>query len=342
MTKKLLLLALLNSFAMFSQLVFNEDFSTYTTGQPLSGQGTWTNNSSLNGGLGGCAGIGCISSSIVNTSISYPNYGNSTKSLSISSEQDAVGTVFTGVSSGSLYLSFVVNFSSAVNSSSSSLSQDFFRVMSSGNYNTAFRIGAYNSGGGFVIFMQKGSGAKVYSSALTYNQNHLLVMKYTYNSGTNDDLVSLFVDPNMSVSEPTTTIQTSDGGAGTTDYITAIDRMNFRANYSTIPSGVIGLVKGSKTWGDLTLGTSNLEFNSSFIVNSKNAKNGLLTINSNTNLENASLSIYSMDGKLLENRTISLIDSENSIAINPIQNGGVYIVSIIGNGVNSNQKIYVE
>ena len=79
-----------------------------------------------------------------------------------------------------------------------------------------------------------------------------------------------------------------------------------------------------------------------FTINSKNAKNGLLTINSNANLENASLSIYSLDGKLLENITISLIDSENSIAINPIQNGGVYIISIKGNGVNSNQKIYVE
>jgi hypothetical protein len=77
-------------------------------------------------------------------------------------------------------------------------------------------------------------------------------------------------------------------------------------------------------------------------VNSKNAKDGLLTINSNSILENASLSIFSLEGKLVENRNINLIDTENSIAINPIQNSGVYIVSIKGNGVNSNQKIYVE
>ena len=115
MTKKLLLLALLNSFAMYSQIIFNDDFSSYSSGQPLSGQGSWTNNSSLNGGLGSCSGFGCVSSSIVNTSISYPNYGSASKSLSISSNQVAVGTVFTSVSSGSLYLSFVVNFSSAVN-----------------------------------------------------------------------------------------------------------------------------------------------------------------------------------------------------------------------------------
>ena len=52
MTKKLLLLALLNSFAMFSQIIFNDDFSSYSSGQPLSGQGSWTNNSSLNGSMG--------------------------------------------------------------------------------------------------------------------------------------------------------------------------------------------------------------------------------------------------------------------------------------------------
>lgn len=85
MIKKLLFLALLNSFALCSQIIFDDNFSSYTAGQPLSGQGTWTNNSSLNGGLGACSGFGCISSSIVNTSISYPNYGTATKSLSISS-----------------------------------------------------------------------------------------------------------------------------------------------------------------------------------------------------------------------------------------------------------------
>jgi hypothetical protein len=79
-----------------------------------------------------------------------------------------------------------------------------------------------------------------------------------------------------------------------------------------------------------------------FTINCKNAKNGLLTIDSNTSLENASISIYSLEGKLLENKNLSLKDSENSLGINPIQNSGVYIISIKGNGVNFNQKIYVE
>jgi hypothetical protein len=343
MNKKLLLLAMLNSFTLFSQIIFTDDFSSYSAGQPLSGQGSWTNNSSLNGGLGSCSGFGCLSSSIVNASISYPNYGNASKSLSISSNQDAVGTTFTGVSNGTIYLSFVVNFSAAINDPGNSASQDFFRVMSSGNYNTAFRIGAYNSGGGFVIFMQKGSGAKVYSSALSYNQNHLLVMKYTFNPGANDDLVGLYVDPNMSVNEPTTTIQTSDSGAGTTDYLTAIDRMNFRANFSTIPTGIIGLVKSSKTWNDLTLETSNLEFDSNFIVNTKEAKNGLLIINSYKKIASAQLKIYDIQGKLLENKTISLNNTTNEIMINSINTSGAYIIEISTDSANKfTQKILVN
>ena len=343
MTKKLLLLALLNGFAMFSQLVFNEDFSTYTTGQPLSGQGTWTNNSSLNGGLGSCTGIGCVSSTITNYNLSYQNYGSAAKALSISSNQDAVGTIFTGVTSGSLYLSFVVNLSSTISDPSNSLSHDFFRVMSSGNYNTTFRMGAYNSGSGFVVFIQKGAGAKVYSNVLPFNQNQLLVMKFVINPGTNDDSLSLFVNPDVSLAEPSTTIQTIDGGLGTTDYTGAIDRMNFRSNYSTIPTGYIGMVKVSKSWGSLSLNTPNLQNNSSFIINGKEAKNGNLSIKSNRNIASALLNIYAIQGNKIDSKNISLVDSLNEVSILNLNVSGTYIIELIENsGAKFVQKIIVN
>ena len=343
MIKKVLLLAILNSFAMFSQLDINEDFSTFTVGQPLSGQGTWTNNSSLSGGLGSCTGFGCLSSSIVNNNLSYPNYGSVSKALSISSNQDAVGTTFTGISGGTFYLSFVVNFSSAVNDPLNSNSQDFFRVMSSGNYNTAFRMGAYNSGGGFIIFIQKASGAKVYSNILSFNQSHLLVMKYVFNPGTNDDSVSLFVNPDVSIAEPLNPIQTSDGGGiNYPDYLGAIDRMNFRSNWSTIPTGFIGMVKGAKGWGSL-LNTSTFQSNSGFVINGKEAKNGILIINSNRNIASALLNIYDIQGKKLESKNVSLNDSMNEVSINNLNISGTYIVEIIENsGGKFVQKIIVN
>ena len=341
MNKKLLLAALLQSFAMFSQLVFNDDFATYTSSQPLSGQGTWTNNSSFDGGLGGCSGIGCLSSTIVSTNLTYPNYGTASKALSISSNQDAVGTTFPGVTSGSFYLSFVVNFSSAVNDPSTSASQDFFRVMSSGNYNTTFRMGAYNSGGGFKIFIQKASGTKVYSSVLPFNQSHLLVMKYVFNPGTNDDSVSLFVNPDTTLVEPSTTIQTTDA-AGTTDYSGAIDRMNFRSNYSTIPSGYIGMVKVAKSWGGL-LNTTTFQNNFNFVISGKEAQNGILLINSNRNIASSMLNIYDIQGKKIESKNISLTDSMNEVSINNSNVSGTYIIELIeSDGSKFVQKIIIN
>jgi len=342
MTRKLLLLALFSNFAVFSQLIFNDDFTNYTAGLPLSGQGTWTNNSSLNAGLGSCTGLGCVSSSVTNYTISYPNYGTASKAISISSNQDAVGTTFTGVTSGNLYLSFAVNFSAAVNDPSSSASQDFFRVMSSGNYNTTFRMGAYNSGGGFIIFIQKGSGAKVYSTVLPFNQSHLLVMKYVFNPGTNDDTISLFVNPDFSLPEPTTTIQSSDGGLGTTDYVNAIDRMNFRSNYSTIPTGYIGMVKGTKSWSSL-LSISDIQQNPTFIINGANAKNGIVSIVSPRNIETATLKIYDIQGKIVDIKSTSLTAAVNEFSITPIPTSGTYIVEISENTGNKfTQKIFVN
>lgn len=341
MNKKILLFALLQSYIVFSQLVFNDDFATYNTGQSLNGQGTWTNNASFDGGLGGCAGIGCLSSTIVNNNLTFPNYGTALKSLSISSNQDAVGTTFPGVTSGSFYLSFVVNFSSAVNDPSNGNSNDFFRVMSSGNYNTTFRMGAYNSGSGFKIFIQKASGTKVFSNILPFNQSHLLVIKYVFNPGSNDDSVNLFVNPDVSLAEPSTSIQTADA-AGTPDYINALDRVNFRSNWSTIPTGFIGLIKGSKNWISL-LNTTTYQNSSDFIISGKEAKKGTLLINSNRNIASAMLNIFDMQGKKLESKNVTLTDSINEVSINYLNISGTYIIELIENsGGKFVQKININ
>ena len=159
--------------------------------------------------------------------------------------------------------------------------------------------------------------------------------------GAADDVLNLYVNPVIANGVPATPDATISLG---TDQSGTIDRLVFRQNATATPTGRAGLVSVARSWTGLIFPNMSItQFDKeAFTINSKNAKNGLLTINSITNLENAFISIYSLDGKLLENRTISLIDSENSIAINPIQNGGVYIVSIKGNGVNFKQKIYVE
>ena len=57
--KKLLLYFTMLTFGIgYSQNVFQDNLNAYTVNTQLSGQGTWTNNSS-NGGTGSCTGALC-------------------------------------------------------------------------------------------------------------------------------------------------------------------------------------------------------------------------------------------------------------------------------------------
>jgi len=339
MNKKLLLIAFLNSFALFSQTIFQDNLSNYTTGQTLNGQGTWTNNSS-SAGTGACTGAICTNATVLTPGFSYTNYGTSTKSLQLLADTDGCGSMFTSVTSGDMYVGFMLNISSAVTSPN-----DFFRVNNGNSFITGFRVFIKTvSANTFSIGISKGAAgnAVVYTTnAYPFNQDCLIILKYSQLVGAADDVLNLYVNPVIANGVPATPDATTSLG---TDQSGTIDRLVFRQNATATPTGRAGLVSVARSWTGLIFPNMSItQFDKeAFTINSKNAKNGLLTINSITNLENAFISIYSLDGKLLENRTISLIDSENSIAINPIQNGGVYIVSIKGNGVNFKQKIYVE
>jgi hypothetical protein len=59
-------------------------------------------------------------------------------------------------------------------------------------------------------------------------------------------------------------------------------------------------------------------------------------------IENATLSIYNLEGKLLENKTIALLNTTNEIPIHPIANTGVYLISITANGEKYSQKVMVN
>jgi Secretion system C-terminal sorting domain len=303
----------------------------------LSGQGTWSNNSSLPGGLGACAGFGCPNSKVVATAIDYLDFGSSVNSVELKSDLDACGKGFTAVTTNDVYVAMVINLTSATTGTT-----DFFRVMSGGNFNPAFRMSAKNNGASFFIGFSKSSGATVFTSnSYAYGQNHLVVFKYSKFAGASDDTVTLYVDPNYSAGVPATPDAQTFAG---TDQTLAIDRLSIRQNAATGTFGRYGLVSVSSTWAGLAF--PNLAANnfntSNFKVVANNAKAGILSINSNSNFENAKLSIYDLQGKAIVSKIVSLTENTNEIAINPIQNSGVYIVEIITNDKKFTQKIIVN
>ena len=319
----------------FGQNIFKDNLSTYNTGVQLSGQGTWTNNSS-NGGLGACAGAICSNANVLNQTVNYLNYGTSSKSFQLLQGTDGCGTLFPAVTTGDIYVAFILNISSTVTSPN-----DFFRVCSGSAFNTSFRLYAKDAGGAtFTLGFAKGANATIYGSALfNNNQDHLVVLKYSQFSGSNDDILSLFVDPVFLNGEPATpTLMTAAG----TDQSGNIDRLAFRQGTTNTPTGWVGVVSVSKSWNTLVL--SNTSFTKEiFTITSNQAQNGVLNIKSNVYLNNVTLNIYDVQGRSIDTKKIPLNESLNDVTINPIKNAGVYIIEIISEDYQRfTQKIIVN
>ena len=342
MQKKITLLALLFSFYMSNaQNLFKDDFSTYNIAQ-LSGQGSWSNNSFLSG-LGPCSpSATCTNASVSTNAINYLNYGSSLNSISINPNADGVGTYFTPVTTGDIYVGFVLNLSTVQANNNS----DFFRVSSANNFNTTFRLYATPAGAGaFYLGTAKAANGNAISfsvSPYNTNQDHLVIVKYTQLSGTNDDLLSVYVDPIFSNGVPTTPTMTTTIG---TDQSGSLDRLFFRQNWTNgMPTGRAGLVSVAKTWADLSFLPlyTNIFEKSTFSIISNDIKSGILSIKSNINLEKASVKIFDIQGRNLENKEISFSQNVNKISVNPIANTGIYIIEIFGDNKKFTQKIIIQ
>lgn len=325
----------------YSQTIFQDNLNNYTVNTQLSGQGTWTNNSS-NGGTGACTGALCVNAKVLTPGFNYLNYGSSTKSLQLLSDTDGCGTLFTPVTSGDVYVGFMINVSSAATNPN-----DFFRVNNGSFTTTTFRVFVKTvSGNTYTLGISKGApgNATVYTTNVySFNQDYLVILKYSQLAGAADDQLNLYVNPVMANGIPTTPDATTNSG---TDQSGNLDRLVFRQNttVATTPTGRAGLVSVARSWTGLifpNMGASTFS-KAHFTINTKNAKNGVLQINALETIEKATLSIYNLEGKLLENKSITLLNTTNDIGIHPIANEGVYLVSIEANGEQYSQKVMVN
>lgn len=340
--KKAALHILLFIFNMgYSQTIFQDNLNNYTVNMQLSGQGTWTNNSS-NGGTGACTGALCVNAKVLTPGFNYLNFGTSTKSIQLLSDTDGCGTLFAPVTSGDVYVGFMINVSSAATNPN-----DFFRVNNGGGFTTAFRVFIKAvSGNTFSIGISKGAPGNltVYTTNVySFNQDYLVILKYSHLTGAADDQLNLYVNPVMANGIPTTPDAATNSG---TDQSGNLDRLVFRQNttVATTPTGRAGLVSVARSWTGLIFPTmaATAFSKAHFTITTKDAKNGILQINAMEIVEKATLSIYNLEGKLVENKSITLQNSTNEITIHPIANAGVYLVSISANGEKYSQKVMIN
>lgn len=231
-----LLVFLMASGSIFSQLLM-ENFE-YTAGQALTAN-TWTAHS----------GAGTNAISVVSPGLTYtghPGSGVGNAASMINTGEDVNKTFSGPVTSGSVYASFLVNFSAVQTG-------DYFTGFLQSTSVFPVRVYAKTDGaGGFFFGVSKGSSTAVYeTNARALNTTYLVVIKYTFNTGsTTDDEINLWVNPALGGTETTATIPgvTSTGGDATT-----IGAFMLRQGSATsAPTQKVDAILAGTTWESVT------------------------------------------------------------------------------------------
>ncbi len=217
----------------FGQPLLTEDFD-YTSGTALTANG-WTAHS------GGTTNPILVSS----TGLTYSGYANSGVGLAASiaqvSGQD-VNHTFTAITSGSAYVAAMVNVSAAQTG-------DYFFHLGTGTSTFNARLYIKTTTGGFLFGLSKATETVVYtSSAYSLNTTYLVVLKYTFVSGSLNDIVDLFVNPTPGGVEPTPTIHTVTTSGTDATTLTAVFLRQGTAG--SMPTVKVDGIRVATTWAD--------------------------------------------------------------------------------------------
>ncbi|MFY8127881.1 MAG: T9SS type A sorting domain-containing protein [Chitinophagaceae bacterium] len=315
------------AFCIYSnaQNLLFENFSSLNNAQ-LNGQNGWSNSTSSGfPGLGACAGAVCQNTPIANRAMSFTNFQTTTKALNPinNSNGDGVGKFLSSsVRSGSVYVALLANFSSLNASSNGS---QVFRLMDS-SFTTATRLYAKSLGASFALAVDKTGGVAsgFTSSNYAFNTDVLIVLKYTFNTGsTIDDAIRIYVNPDLNMPEPTLPDLSYTSG-GTQD-ANSITRIVFPWNGSNIPTGFIGAVSISSSWGttlpspfvsNLSLNkTSNKSASLNWEVSNNNELNNFTVQQSTNNKDFTNVARIEYNGNRTFSQPINLQEGINFIRL---------------------------
>ena len=234
-----LLLGMLG-FTVHSQALL-ENFD-YTPGTLLTAAGPGPGFSTFSG-----AGTNVISVTTT-AGLSYAGSPSSNigGAVTLATSGEDVSKSFTGVSSGNVFTSLLINVTSAQTGG------DYFYALYDGGFKA--RLWVKSVTGGYVFGISKNSNTVNYESTVrAYNSTFLIVLKYAFNPVATDDLVSLFVNPALGGAEPTPTIaETTSGGAADAG---TIDRIAIRQGTgTTAPAVTLDGIRVGTTWSVVTPG----------------------------------------------------------------------------------------
>jgi len=203
MIRTLLFLTILLPFTLRAQsLLFEENFN-YSENTNLTDYG-WANHS----GTG--SPIQVISPSLIFSGYPPSGVGNAVAVAGGSGSREDVNQQFSEQNTGSVYSAFMVNVSNATTTGS------YFFHLGPTSLGTSFRGRVFakrDASNNMALGIAKAdNAAAMYTTfSLSLNTTYLIIMKYSFNSGsTTDDVVSLWIDPDLSSPEPTPDLTQTD------------------------------------------------------------------------------------------------------------------------------------
>ena len=235
-----LLLLCVNTIASAQVLI--EDFN-YTPGAQLTANG-WTAHS----------GAGTLPETITATGLSYTGYASS--NIGYASTLDSTGqdvnktwvSYPNGITSGNLYFSLMVNLSTA-----KPAGDYFFHLYKNSTTFTA-RIYAKKATNGNISFgiAKSSTTANIAYSDSVYaiGTTYLLVVKYSILNGATNDTIALWINPDISGSEPAPTVLETSADRATADVDTIYGVAIRQGTAANAPKGTIDGIRVGTTWAN--------------------------------------------------------------------------------------------
>ena len=221
--------------------IFQEDFS-YAAPSGLVGQGGWalTGSNVTNPITVNSPGL---------TYAGYPSSGIGFMAGTTATSGEDDNHAFTGQTTGAVYAAFMVNVVS-----SQTPGDYFFHFFDGLVTANVFRGRVFvkkdAASTNYALGVQFGSTVSTVYTGFSYapGTTHLVVLKYTFNAGANNDQVSLFVDPATTCTEGTATVSAVD--AGQPDAVN-LDALGIRQGSATAaPTLQLDGIRVAANWAD--------------------------------------------------------------------------------------------
>jgi len=329
--KNVLLILVLLATTNFAQVLFVEEFN-YNAGDLLTSKGWVVSSGTTNPITVTSPGL---------TFTGYPSVLGNAVTLTTTGEDDY--KTFPAVSSGSVYLSFMINVQSAQTG-------DYFIALSpttgsggtgSGQTNYYARTHLKSNGNGYSIGISKNNeltGGYVYgNTVLSFNKTYVVVVKHTFNPSTaDDDAESIYV---FGTSIPSNEPATPEVGPHV--YSAKADPVDLsfitirQGTTTAAPALVLDGIRIATSWKDLLVPTdiSDNSFPTEFQLN-QNYPNPF-------NPETI-ISYQLPESKFVTLKVYDVLGNEISTLVNEFQNAGTYhyTFSTLQNSLPSGIYIY--